>query len=80
MARQNAITEGTVLPVRPDPMIGGMITAPLLSMLVIPAAWFLMRRRHLNIRSTIYCLKSIYYKNYAHRITHLLTLHQGSGF
>ena len=27
------------------PMIGGMITAPLLSMLVIPAAWFLMRRR-----------------------------------
>jgi Cu(I)/Ag(I) efflux system membrane protein CusA/SilA len=27
-------------------MIGGMITAPLLSMLVIPAAWFLMRRRH----------------------------------
>jgi Cu(I)/Ag(I) efflux system membrane protein CusA/SilA len=27
------------------PMIGGMITAPLLSMLVIPAAYFLMRRR-----------------------------------
>jgi len=27
------------------PMIGGMITAPLLSMLVIPAAWLLMRRR-----------------------------------
>ncbi len=27
------------------PMVGGMITAPLLSMLVIPAAWFLMRRR-----------------------------------
>jgi Cu(I)/Ag(I) efflux system membrane protein CusA/SilA len=26
------------------PMIGGMITAPLLSMLVIPAAWLLMRR------------------------------------
>jgi len=26
------------------PMIGGMITAPLLSMLVIPAAWFLMRK------------------------------------
>jgi Cu(I)/Ag(I) efflux system membrane protein CusA/SilA len=26
------------------PMVGGMITAPLLSMLVIPAAWLLMRR------------------------------------
>ncbi|MFL9887603.1 efflux RND transporter permease subunit [Paraburkholderia agricolaris] len=27
------------------PMVGGMITAPLLSMLVIPAAWFLLQRR-----------------------------------
>ena len=27
------------------PMIGGMITAPLLSMLVLPAAYFLLRRR-----------------------------------
>ena len=27
------------------PMVGGMITAPLLSMLVIPAAYFLLRRR-----------------------------------
>jgi Cu(I)/Ag(I) efflux system membrane protein CusA/SilA len=27
------------------PMIGGMITAPLLSMFVIPAAYFLIRRR-----------------------------------
>ena len=27
------------------PMIGGMITAPLLSMFVIPAAYLLMRRR-----------------------------------
>jgi len=27
------------------PMIGGMLTAPLLSMFVIPAAYFLMRRR-----------------------------------
>ncbi|MEN3111168.1 efflux RND transporter permease subunit [Uliginosibacterium paludis] len=27
------------------PMVGGMITAPLLSMLLIPAAWLLMRRR-----------------------------------
>jgi copper/silver efflux system protein len=26
------------------PMIGGMITAPLLSMLIIPAAYLLMRR------------------------------------
>ena len=27
------------------PMVGGMISAPLLSMFVIPAAWLLMRRR-----------------------------------
>jgi Cu(I)/Ag(I) efflux system membrane protein CusA/SilA len=27
------------------PMIGGMVTAPLLSMLVVPAAYYLMRRR-----------------------------------
>ena len=27
------------------PMVGGMVTAPLLSMLVIPAAYWLMRRR-----------------------------------
>ena len=26
-------------------MVGGMVTAPLLSMLVIPAAWFLVHRR-----------------------------------
>jgi Cu(I)/Ag(I) efflux system membrane protein CusA/SilA len=27
------------------PMVGGMVTAPLLSMLVVPAAWFLIHRR-----------------------------------
>jgi Cu(I)/Ag(I) efflux system membrane protein CusA/SilA len=27
------------------PMVGGMVTAPLLSMLVVPAAWFLLHRR-----------------------------------
>ena len=30
------------------PMVGGMVTAPLLSMFVIPAAYWLMRRRHLS--------------------------------
>jgi Cu(I)/Ag(I) efflux system membrane protein CusA/SilA len=30
------------------PMIGGMITAPLLSMLVIPAAYLLILRRRLS--------------------------------
>jgi Cu(I)/Ag(I) efflux system membrane protein CusA/SilA len=30
------------------PMIGGMITAPLLSLLVIPAAYRLLRRRELE--------------------------------
>ncbi|KWB29823.1 efflux RND transporter permease subunit [Burkholderia ubonensis] len=28
-----------------EPMVGGMVTAPLLSMFVIPAAWFLLQRR-----------------------------------
>ncbi|HYJ97649.1 MAG TPA: efflux RND transporter permease subunit, partial [Burkholderiaceae bacterium] len=27
------------------PMVGGMATAPLLSMLVVPAAWYLIHRR-----------------------------------
>jgi Cu(I)/Ag(I) efflux system membrane protein CusA/SilA len=27
------------------PMVGGMITAPLLSMIVVPAAYLLMQRR-----------------------------------
>ena len=31
------------------PMVGGMITAPLLSMLVIPAAYLLLRRRHTRL-------------------------------
>jgi copper/silver efflux system protein len=30
------------------PMVGGMVTAPLLSMLVIPAAYRLLRRRELE--------------------------------
>jgi Cu(I)/Ag(I) efflux system membrane protein CusA/SilA len=31
------------------PMVGGMVTAPLLSMLVIPAGWYLLhRRRHVG--------------------------------
>jgi Cu(I)/Ag(I) efflux system membrane protein CusA/SilA len=34
------------------PMIGGMLTAPLLSMFVIPAAYLLMRRRSLTIKET----------------------------
>ena len=32
------------------PMVGGMITAPLLSMFVLPAAYLLMRRRQLRLR------------------------------
>jgi copper/silver efflux system protein len=34
------------------PMVGGMITAPLLSMLGIPAAFLLMRRRELASKIT----------------------------
>jgi Cu(I)/Ag(I) efflux system membrane protein CusA/SilA len=30
------------------PMVGGMVTAPLLSLFVIPAAWFLVRRARLH--------------------------------
>jgi Cu(I)/Ag(I) efflux system membrane protein CusA/SilA len=30
------------------PMVGGMVTAPLLSMLVVPAAWYLVHRRRLG--------------------------------
>jgi copper/silver efflux system protein len=33
------------------PMVGGMLTAPLLSMFVIPAAYLLLRRRSLHTRS-----------------------------
>ncbi len=31
------------------PMVGGMLTAPLLSMLVMPAAWYLARRRRATV-------------------------------
>ncbi|SEF02364.1 efflux RND transporter permease subunit [Pseudomonas migulae] len=34
------------------PMVGGMVTAPLLSLFVIPAAYRLMRRRHLPVVPT----------------------------
>jgi Cu(I)/Ag(I) efflux system membrane protein CusA/SilA len=34
------------------PMVGGMVTAPLLSMLVVPAAWFLLQRRRLARSAT----------------------------
>jgi Cu(I)/Ag(I) efflux system membrane protein CusA/SilA len=34
------------------PMIGGMITAPMLSMLVLPAAYFLLHQRDLRRRAT----------------------------
>jgi Cu(I)/Ag(I) efflux system membrane protein CusA/SilA len=30
------------------PMVGGMVTAPLLSMFVIPSAWFLLQRRRVR--------------------------------
>ncbi|MCG8911061.1 efflux RND transporter permease subunit [Pseudomonas sp. DP-17] len=34
------------------PMVGGMVTAPLLSLFVLPAAYCLMRRRHLTAVAT----------------------------
>jgi len=33
------------------PMVGGMVTAPLLSLFVIPAAYRLMRRRQLSVET-----------------------------
>jgi Cu(I)/Ag(I) efflux system membrane protein CusA/SilA len=35
------------------PMVGGMVTAPLLSMLVIPAAWYLLHRRRSHQASRV---------------------------
>jgi Cu(I)/Ag(I) efflux system membrane protein CusA/SilA len=35
------------------PMMGGMISAPLLSLLVVPAAFLLMRRRELRKSTAI---------------------------
>ena len=34
------------------PMVGGMVTAPLLSMLVVPAAWYLLHRQRLRRRAS----------------------------
>lgn len=33
------------------PMVGGMVTAPLLSMLVVPAAWYLLGLRRVRLRA-----------------------------
>ncbi|QGZ58863.1 efflux RND transporter permease subunit [Paraburkholderia acidiphila] len=35
------------------PMVGGMVTAPILSMFVIPAAWFLLQRRRVRQRDEV---------------------------
>jgi len=35
------------------PMVGGMITAPLLSMFVVPAVYLLMRRRRVPLRTSL---------------------------
>jgi Cu(I)/Ag(I) efflux system membrane protein CusA/SilA len=34
------------------PMVGGMVTAPLLSMLVVPAAWYMLHRRRHRLLSS----------------------------
>jgi Cu(I)/Ag(I) efflux system membrane protein CusA/SilA len=33
-------------------MVGGMVTAPLLSMLVVPAAWYMLHRRRHRLLSS----------------------------
>jgi Cu(I)/Ag(I) efflux system membrane protein CusA/SilA len=35
------------------PMVGGMVTAPLLSMLVVPAAWYLLHRQNRSRRTRL---------------------------
>lgn len=35
------------------PMVGGMVTAPILSMFVIPAAWFLLQRRRVSEQNPV---------------------------
>ena len=35
------------------PMVGGMVTAPLLSMFVVPAAYLMMRRRRVAAKKTL---------------------------
>ncbi|OQR29703.1 CusA/CzcA family heavy metal efflux RND transporter [Pseudomonas sp. Bc-h] len=44
-------TGGEVMSRISAPMVGGMVTAPLLSLFVLPAAYQLMRRRQLSIKS-----------------------------
>jgi Cu(I)/Ag(I) efflux system membrane protein CusA/SilA len=41
------------------PMVGGMVTAPILSMFVIPAAWLLLQRRHVRRAATIHQLTAV---------------------
>ena len=41
------------------PMIGGMVTAPLLSMLVVPAAWYLFHRRRVAAIPAISSLQQL---------------------
>ena len=41
------------------PMVGGMVTAPLLSMLVIPAAWYLLHRRRRRKEANPLLLRTI---------------------
>ena len=40
------------------PMVGGMVTAPLLSMLVIPAAWYLIHRRRARDGKALMAVRS----------------------
>lgn len=35
------------------PMVGGMVTAPLLSMFVVPAVYYLLRSRHVKATSSL---------------------------
>lgn len=41
------------------PMVGGMVTAPILSMFVIPAAWFLLQRRRARRLSHAQCAHAV---------------------
>jgi Cu(I)/Ag(I) efflux system membrane protein CusA/SilA len=57
------------------PMVGGMVTAPLLSMFVIPAAWLLLKRR--QVRRAVQARSEFDGPPGAHVPSHVPSIHSG---
>lgn len=60
---QGSCTGSEVMTQIAAPMVGGMATAPLLSMLVISAAWHLLHRRDRRQKSPTQCLPALRFVN-----------------